>query len=409
MIKRKKERTKKLKIILFFIILLILLAFFVKNIYKLIKEPTNIFIIEKGKIEQKESTIGYIIRDEEVMTGSNYQNGIVQIKAEGEKVAKGESIFRYYSNNEENLKDQIKQLDVQIQEALDGQTDIYSGDIKIIEGQIEEKLDNIYKLKDIQEIEEKRKEIEELIVKKAKIAGDLSPAGSYIKTLIEQRSSLENTLNSGSEYMVAKKSGIVSYRIDGLEETLVPNNYSNLNKQMLESLNLKTGQTVATSNKSGKVINNFECYIATILSSENAKELKENQNISLRMSNNEQITGKIEYKQEQPDDSILFVIKITKNVEELITCRKISLDVIWWSDEGLKVPNEAILEEDDKKYIVRNRAGYTDKILIKVLRQNEKYSIIENYDAEELKELGYTLKEINERKVITLHDEILLQ
>ena len=409
MIKRKKERTKKLKIILFFIILLILLAFFVKNIYKLIKEPTNIFIIEKGKIEQKESTIGYIIRDEEVMTGSNYQNGIVQIKAEGEKVAKGESIFRYYSNNEENLKDQIKQLDVQIQEALDGQTDIYSGDIKIIEGQIEEKLDNICKLKDIQEIEEKRKEIEELIVKKAKIAGDLSPAGSYIKTLIEQRSSLENTLNSGSEYMVAKKSGIVSYRIDGLEETLVPNNYSNLNKQMLESLNLKTGQTVATSNKSGKVINNFECYIATILSSENAKELKENQNISLRMSNNEQITGKIEYKQEQPDDSILFVIKITKNVEELITCRKISLDVIWWSDEGLKVPNEAILEEDDKKYIVRNRAGYTDKILIKVLRQNEKYSIIENYDAEELKELGYTLKEINERKVITLHDEILLQ
>ncbi len=409
MIKRKKERTKKLKILLLFIILLILLVFFVKNIYKLIKEPTNIFIIEKGKIEQKESTIGYIIRDEEVMTGSNYQNGIVQIKAEGEKVAKGESIFRYYSNNEENLKDQIKQLDVQIQEALDGQTDIYSGDIKIIEGQIEEKLDNIYKLKDIQEIEEKRKEIEELIVKKAKIAGDLSPAGSYIKTLIEQRSSLENTLNSGSEYMVAKKSGIVSYRIDGLEETLVPNNYSNLNKQMLESLNLKTGQTVATSNKSGKVINNFECYIATILSSENAKELKENQNISLRMSNNEQITGKIEYKQEQPDDSILFVIKITKNVEELITCRKISLDVIWWSDEGLKVPNEAILEEDDKKYIVRNRAGYTDKILIKVLRQNEKYSIIENYDAEELKELGYTLKEINERKVITLHDEILLQ
>lgn len=409
MIKRKKERTKKLKIILFFIILLILLAFFVKNIYKLIKEPTNIFIIEKGKIEQKESTIGYIIRDEEVMTGSNYQNGIVQIKAEGEKVAKGESIFRYYSNNEENLKDQIKQLDVQIQEALDGQTDIYSGDIKIIEGQIEEKLDNICKLKDIQEIEEKRKEIEELIVKKAKIAGDLSPAGSYIKTLIEQRSSLENTLNSGSEYMVAKKSGIVSYRIDGLEETLVPNNYSNLNKQMLEGLNLKTGQTVATSNKSGKVINNFECYIATILSSENAKELKENQNISLRMSNNEQITGKVEYKQEQSDDSILFVIKITKNVEELITCRKISLDVIWWSDEGLKVPNEAILEEDDKKYIVRNRAGYTDKILIKVLRQNEKYSIIENYDAEELKELGYTLKEINERKVITLHDEILLQ
>jgi thymidine phosphorylase len=43
------------------------------------------------------------------MTGTHYQNGIVQIKTEGERVAKGETIFRYYSNDEENLKKQIKE------------------------------------------------------------------------------------------------------------------------------------------------------------------------------------------------------------------------------------------------------------------------------------------------------------
>ena len=408
MVKEKKKSKVNKKIVISSIILLILLIFFIRNIYLLIKEPTNIFIIEEGKIEEEEAAVGYIIRNEKVMKGNNYQNGIVQIKAEGEKVAKGEAVFRYYSNNEENLTKQIKELDVKIQEALDGQTEIYSGDMQILEKQIESKLDELSKLNDLQEIEECRKEIEELITKKAKIAGDLSPSGSYIKSLIEERSSLEATLNSGSEYMIAEESGIVSYRVDGLEEVLTPNDFSNLSKEMLESLDVKTGQTIATSNQSGKIIQNFECYIATILDSEQAEDAKEEDNITLRMSNNKEIEGEIVYKKQQSDNSYLILFKITKNVEELISCRKISFDVIWWSDEGLKVPNSAILEEDGKQYIVRNRAGYTDKILVKVLRKNENYAIIDNYEYEELEELGYTLEEINNRKIITLHDEILL-
>ena len=41
--------------------------------------------------------MGYIIRDEKVVKGNNYKNGMEQIKTEGEKTAKGESIYRYYS------------------------------------------------------------------------------------------------------------------------------------------------------------------------------------------------------------------------------------------------------------------------------------------------------------------------
>ena len=57
-------------------------------------------------------------------------------------------------------------------------------------------------------------------------------------------------------------SGVVSYRVDNLEEVLTINNFENL----------KTGQVVATSNEYGKIINNYECYIATILKSKEAKE-----------------------------------------------------------------------------------------------------------------------------------------
>ena len=62
--------------------------------------------------------IGYIIRDEKIAKGSNLQNGIYQIKVEGEKVANGEPIFRYYATNEEEISNKIKEINDKIQEAM---------------------------------------------------------------------------------------------------------------------------------------------------------------------------------------------------------------------------------------------------------------------------------------------------
>ena len=58
--------------------------------------------------------------------------------------------------------------------------------------------------------------------------------------------------------------------------------------------------------------------------------------------------------------------------------------------------------------MVRKRAGYLSKILVKVERQAEKYSIVEPYDADDLRELGFSNEEIASYKKISLYDEILL-
>lgn len=58
----------------------------------------------------------------------------------------------------------------------------------------------------------------------------------------------------------------------------------------------------------------------------------------------------------------------------------------------------------------KSKAGYTEKILVKVLRQNDTYSIVENYEDEELKELGYSEEEISsmDENKLNLYDEIVL-
>lgn len=416
---KEVQKTHKKKIRFGYLVGLIVLVYFVYAIIQLIKQPTDVFMIENGNLSEEESAVGYVIRSETVVQGNNYKNGMVQIKSEGERVAKGDSIFRYYSNNEENLVKKIQELDVKIQEAMENETNLFSSDMKLLENQIEEKLIEVSNFKDIQKISEYKKDISTRITKKAKIAGDLSPSGSYIRKLIDERSSYENTLNSGAEYVTAPESGIVSYRVDGLENILTIESFSTLNKKFLEDLNLKTGEIVATSNESGKIIDNFEAYLVTSLESNKAKEAKVGDSVKLRLSNSEEITAKIDYIIEETD-SRLIIFKITNGLELLSNYRKITFDVVWWDYSGLKVPNEALIKETAQKgtagvdgkniyYIIRNRMGYTDKIVVKVLKQNSLYSIITNYTTEELKEqLGYTDAELKQVKTIVMHDEVVL-
>lgn len=409
---RKKQRKKRIniKLITAFVITIIFVICIIYNIISLFLNPTDTFMIENGEISSSEQTTGYIIREEKLFQGENYKNGIYQIKNEGERVAKGDPIFRYYTNNEEDLIKKISDLDLQIQDALEqNQNNIYSSDIISIDNKIEENLKQVSRINSVEKILEYNKQISNLLTKKAKLTGELSPSGSYIKELISKRSEYEKKLNSGSEYIKATISGVVSYRVDGLEETLTTENIEELTEQTLKGLNLKTGQTIPSSNERGKIVNNYYCYIATVLDSEESKMAKEGDNIKLQLSTGDKIKANIYNITEQESGKKLVIFKIEECVEKLINYRKISFEIIWWSANGLKVPNSSIIDDEGKKYIVRKRIGYTDNILVKVLKVSKNYSIIENYTTSELKELGYSTEEIKNMKSITLYDEILLK
>ncbi len=406
-----KEKKKGINInhVIIAIIVIVLIIYVIYSIVNLAVKPTDSFCVENGKISFEESVQGYVIRDETVIKGENYKNGIAQIKVEGEKVAKSEAIYRYYTKNEEELLQKINNLDIKISEAMEKENNIYTADIKNLENQIYKKIYEVNNINDIQKIKEYKNELNSIVTKKAKIAGEYSPSGSYLKQLIEERSKYENELNNGSEYIKAVRTGVLSYRIDGLEETLTTSSLASLNKEMLERLKLKTGQIVPTSEESGKIVDNFYCYIACVLKNENieAANIKVGSNLKIRLSNSKEVTANVEYISGEDNNESLVILKIEKYVEELIKYRKISLDILWWSESGLKVPNEAIkYETDDLAYVVRKRVGYTDDIYIKILKQSDKYSIIENYTYKELEEKGVSEEKLKNRKTISLYDEL---
>lgn len=410
--KKKNKQSFKLniKLLVATIIALILIICFAYNIIALFINPTDTFMIENGEVSSSDESLGYIIREEKLFQGENYKNGIYQIKTEGQRVAKGDPIFRYYTNNEDDLIEKIAKLDSQIQDALEqNQNSIYSSDIASLDSQIEEKLKQIATTNKVNKISEYKKEINNALTKKAKLTGELSPAGSYIKELISKRSDYEKQLNSGSEYIESTVSGLVSYRVDGLEEKLTTNNITELTEEYLKKLKLKTGETIPSSDECGKIVNNYYCYIATVTDSEEAKNVEVNDTLKVVLSTGDEVKAKVYQITEQESGDRLIIFKITDCVEKLISYRKVSIEIIWWSANGLKVPNSSIAKKDGKTYIVRKRVGYSDDILVKVLKESENYSIIENYTSLELKELGYSTTEIANMKSISLYDEILLK
>lgn len=400
---KNKKLEKKHIVYLIFAIIMIYIFY---SIFLLVRKPNDTVTINSGVLTLEESATGYIIRDEKVLKGNNYKNGLTAIVSEGERAAKGQTVFRYSSNQEEEIKSKIEQINLKIQDALSKQPTIFSTDIKNLDKQIDEKIQNLRDSTDMHTITEYKKEIEEIVGKKAKIAGNLSQSGAYIQELTKQKEEYEQQLTADSEYITAPVSGVVSYRVDGLEDTLSTEDLSNLTEEKLENLGLKTGKIISTSQDAGKIINNFDCSLATVLSSEAAKNIEVGNKVTITLSSGNEINSEVKYVAKQDDDKVLIVFDLKTLTDELTQYRKISFNITWWSYSGLKVPNSAILEDEQGlKYVIRKKAGLEQKIIVKVLKKNDKYSVVGTYNNSELEALGIDAKGYIK---ISQYDNILL-
>lgn len=403
----KSEKNKIITTAIFMITILILIV----NSTNLLKKSAEVFVVAEGSLYYEEPAEGYVIRDEIVLQGETYKNGMVKVISDGERVAKDQIVFRYYSSSEEAIMKQINELDEEINEIIENSGfPFISSDISSLDSQIEESIDTMHKENYLQTIYENKNKIEAYISKKAQITGSLSPDDSYLKQLTNKRNELEKELQNGSEIIKAPKPGSASYRVDGLEDVLKVDNFDYLSKELLDSFELKVGASIPLSNEKGKVVNNFDCYVATVMNTEKAMTAKVGEQVTLRLSTSDEVEAEIVHIKEENDSRIL-VFKIDEKVADLLEYRKISIDIIWWKYTGWKISNSCILEttknDNEISYVEKNRAGYPEKVLIKVLRQNESYSIVKNYEKEELRALGYSEEEISDMGSINLYDEII--
>ena len=391
------------------ILVTIFLAYILfRSIFSLITKNESTYIVRYGNISKEEALSGLVIREENVVSLPEDVGSVSlqKIITEGKRIAEGENVYKFYTNDETDINKQINDLNTQIQnEIANSDEKLVSIDTKLYDEQISSILKKISLPNDVQTIEEYKKNLDDLMSKKAQEMGKISSKDSKLKELVNQKTELEKQLDSASKYIKSERSGIVSYRIDGLEDKLKSNDLSIYTEKYINELGLTNGQIVSTVENKGKIVNNFVSYIAVTSKSEEAQNAKLKQKVYVELPNGKVINARIVQINSNSEKSKTIIIKINQGIEDLLIYRKVNFNIIWWNDNGFKIPNSALIEENGLHYVIKTRNGYSNLILVKLDNQSDYYSIVSNYSISEIKELTNVLENANTS--LTLYDQIL--
>lgn len=447
------QKKKIVQNITFFVlsIVIILVVYFIISIVRLFQKPVDTVMIKNGKLIHYEEVVGYVIRNEEIVDTSSYDGAIKSSVQDATRVAKGSTIATYVSKSEQQIIDKIARLDEKIEKAIESKQTIFSNDVKALETEIESNIySNIKGNENLYLLKEYKKNLNEKIEKKAKIVGELSPAGSELKTLMNERTTYEKELNDSEKILSASKAGLVSYRVDNLENVLTYDSISKLTIKDLKNIKVAMNQTIPMNGSQIKIIDNFGCCIAVPMKSQNAKDAKLNDVVYLRFKNTGDtlIPATIDYISNE-EEEVLLVFRIQTNIEELTKYRKIGLDVVWWSYTGLKVSKDTLFDTEMNveisKYIVNDsgeekvyfnmqeipsgenyeiineqkiiklptitiKKSYSQNdVFVKILRETEDFVIVDNYKDQELREMGISEDIITNRQTVKMYDECIVK
>lgn len=416
--------SKKAKQDIVYTVLAILIVFGLymgSQLISLYNSPSEYNIARNGRIINYEQDIAYVIREEEVLDTSECEDHELQIIiSDNNRAAKGSAIASYTLEDCTEQKEEIKEIDKQIQELIKTVQIEYSQDLKAIEKNLETEVYNFSNYKnDIEAMSTRKKTIEELLEKKVKIISGFSEKGSDLEKLIKEREKIEKEINKNKNNIKATRAGLVSYRVDGYEDTFVPDNFSKITTKMLDDVKYSTDQLIPIDNRKIKIVNNFYSYLIIVSKSDESKRLMPNDVVKFTINNNLSNLSKgiVEYIINEDNTRYIF-IKTTDNVEKLAQYRKLTINVVWWNYQGLKISDDSIFDDEVinnqgevvklKAINIQSNIGYIKKAWVKVEKQAGGNSIIDNYTDQELLDLGLSESAVENRNKLNLYDKVLV-
>jgi len=377
------------------LIVLFLLLYIPSFVFWVYGNNVSTDIVRMGDIQDSINLEAVIVRDEVVLNSPIGGKCIIEIN-EGEKVRTNDRIATVLNQSSEKLLEDLKVLDIKIIEAQrkrNENLELFSEDLKKLEKEIEERLKEIIRLESSNELSkciQIKEEVDELIQKKATIAGSLSKPDNHIQSLLNEKSNLQRRIKENTRDIKSSLAGIVSYTIDGYEDVLSPARISELTPKDIEKIEDRGIQKaleevgVEQGKPFAKVITDIDYYLIMVLDSKSAKEYKIDDNIEIRLNDfNKVITGSVFYRSNNMDGKCILSVKVSNALSETATMRKLNIDLIKNRYSGLKVPLKSLKNIDMENktaelcLVKANRARF---VKVEIVGKNEEFAIIKNVD-----------------------------
>ena len=322
---------------------------------------------------------GTVVRNEVLIENNN--SGVIHYNvSNSDKIAKGSSIADIYdSSTDSESYSKLEQLEQKL--AFLNNFALYNGDITdltVISRKIDDKIAEINKNAKTGKYvsTDDNTQLLALLGSKQNAVEGTGNIDGMVTSLQSQIDTLKATLKPKSSDIKAPESGYFLSDADGYETVLTPDIVENITADDLD--NLKPANV--SENTIGKVVTDYKWYLLTVLDSDDALKLKENQNYSIVLSQyfNSQIELTLQKLRPSDDSDKILAVFYCENTNGIFSSiRNIDGNIVLESYTGIKVPNSAVRKLDDRLGVYTISGGVVKFKDIKVLYSENDFSICE--------------------------------
>ena len=392
-----------------FLVILFILAIIFFFVYTFTKEGMKrltTYTVVEGIIEIGDQTTMYLAKNETIIDYDK-STPITALVDQSKKASKNESVATYQNESYGEYLKQIEDIDSQIQTLVKDLPATYSSDLTNVEAKILTYAKEIQHATSYSKIQEYKTKMDELAYKKITILANSSPDSSAIRDLLNQREELVRLSKSSDNTISTPVSGIVTYKLDGLEDKI---DFTNLRNFSSADINSLIGSYSGSSNNEFgiKVIDNFNVYlIAKTPVGDSSDYIAEGRNYKIRIADIEnQVVTVTLVKNIQEGGYNYSIFKMNNDVDNVVDFRAMSCEIIWKSYSGLAVPLTSISRNEEKGYdYVRMVFGtkYVE-VPINIVRKSDSIAIVSNFTKEQYQEFG-----LEKECTVELYDELVIE
>lgn len=388
------------------IVLTIILIFIIFYISKKEFSKKTIYTVINGNIESSEETNIYLLKKETIVDYDKNQS-VTAIIDQGKRASRYEAVATYKNDSYDDYQRQIEDIDKQIQTLVKDLPLTYSADISNIDDKILKYSNEVQGTTSYLRIQEYKTKLDELAYKKITILANSSPDSSAIRDLVAKRENLVNLSKTSDQNIISPVSGIVTYKIDGLEGVISYDEILNYSASEFE--NLISMYDSNTNNEFGiKIIDNFGAYFLVKTPSGKYDEyIKEGKNYKIRVSDFENLVLTATLIKNINDSGYNYsLFEIHNEIDSLVDYRKLSCEIVWNTIEGMAVPLNAIYTDEVNNYPYVLMVYGTDyvKVPVNIVSKSDSIALVENVDKE-----VYEKYNLDTTFILELYDELVIE
>lgn len=329
---------------------------------------------------------GLIIRNETLVTSSD--SGVMHFTVDdGTRVAKNGVIANIYDSESASITlsqiDSVKEKITDLEDLL-SYNDLEAADLDLINSRIKESLDDFIVNSsngDYNESEEYASLLLSAINRRTAALGNTSDFSSQLNTLKAQLTELSSSLPNAKGQVTAAQSGYFVSKTDGYESVLTCDNLDRITSDYISGIEAQE----TPDNVIGKIVSDYEWYIAAQVSINESLNFKEGDSLKLYTTVKTYPQLPVTVKQinisENSSDAVI-IFACSEMNSELASMRSGPMTAVKKEYSGLKVSKSALRVVDSQRGVYVLSGMQVKFVPVNVLYSNDSYMICEKQTAD---------------------------